>query len=184
MNRWFIWVGRGIFLVIALFFIALAAIIGIYQIFGYSFVAGTRPEVLGLESGRLAPCPNPPVPRWRAKRNCVSSLDFDTEYYIEPIKFEAALEDSALSGIAASLAAHPQITIISQQDEYLHFEWASQLFGFVDDVELWWQQDESRIDVRSSSRLGRRDFGANRHHIEWLRAVLKMHRHEILFKPR
>lgn len=177
------WVGRGIGLLLAMVFISLAVIIGIYQLTGFSFVSSRPPAGLGLKDGRLSPCPNPPLSRWGKKENCVSSLDKGTEYYIEPIEFRPHLEsDKVLQKIAAAIDEHPQITVREVNDHYMRFEWSSQLFGFVDDVELWWRPELERIEVRSASRLGRKDFGANRLHVEWLRAVLKEHRFDILHK--
>lgn len=180
MRTFWTWLGRGIALVMTLLFVSLTAVIGINQITGYSFVAGRLPVGVGLDNHRLLPCPNPPVPRWRAKTNCVSSLDKGTPYYMEPITFKPQADQQVLQKIAKAIGEHPQIEIKVVSDEYLRFEWSSQLFGFIDDVELWWQPDLRRIDVRSAARLGRHDFGVNRHHIEWLRAVLKEHKDDIL----
>jgi len=180
MRIFWTWVGRGFALGFTLLFVSLIGLIGINQIFSHSFVAGRPPAGLGLENNRLLACPNPPIPRWREKLNCVSSLDDDTPYYIEPINFKPHSDEQVLQKIANAIGEHPQIRVRVVNEKYLHFEWSSQLFGFVDDVELWWRPEFDRIDVRSAARLGRQDFGVNRHHIEWLRAVLKEHKDDIL----
>ena len=46
------------------------------------------------------------------------------------------------------------------------------MFGFVDDVEFALDQKESLIQVRSASRLGVDDLGANRKRIETIRQRL------------
>ena len=41
--------------------------------------------------------------------------------------------------------------------------------GFVDDLEFWLNPTQAVIEVRSASRLGREDFGANRARLERIR---------------
>ncbi|MER2506834.1 MAG: DUF1499 domain-containing protein, partial [Azonexus sp.] len=43
---------------------------------------------------------------------------------------------------------------------------------FVDDVEFWFDPVTGTIQVRSASRIGRKDFGVNRQRVERLRARL------------
>ncbi|WP_413692547.1 DUF1499 domain-containing protein [Psychromonas sp. KJ10-2] len=45
------------------------------------------------------------------------------------------------------------------------------MFGFVDDVEFR-VTDDQQLHFRSSSRVGRKDFGANKKRIEQLKALL------------
>ena len=54
----------------------------------------------------------------------------------------------------------------------MHAEIRSPLFGFVDDLELRIDPDRARVDVRSASRVGRSDLGANRRRVEVLRERL------------
>jgi uncharacterized protein (DUF1499 family) len=44
--------------------------------------------------------------------------------------------------------------------------------GYVDDVELFYDDKAGLVHVRSASRLGRRDFGVNRSRVETLRRIL------------
>ncbi|MDP2415874.1 MAG: DUF1499 domain-containing protein, partial [Hydrogenophaga sp.] len=46
---------------------------------------------------------------------------------------------------------------------------------FVDDMEFWVNPAGGVMDVRSASRLGREDFGANRKRVEELRAAYLAH---------
>ncbi len=50
-------------------------------------------------------------------------------------------------------------------------EFKSQLMGYVDDVEFYF--DGKAIQVRSASRLGKSDLGVNRKRIEDIRAKLQ-----------
>ena len=65
----------------------------------------------------------------------------------------------------------PLARIVKADGNYLYAEFRTPLLRFVDDVELW--KDGAVLHVRSASRLGRRDFKANRNRVEQLRAFLK-----------
>jgi len=117
-----------------------------------------RPHNLGVKDGRLAPCRRTP--------NCVSSQAdrADTEHYIAPLKGDLAAVRKAVESL-------PRTTIVSSSSNYLYAEFRSKLLGFVDDVEFF--DDGSAIQVRSASRLGRRDFHVNRKRVERLRDMLR-----------
>ena len=116
-----------------------------------------RPENLGVTNGRFAPCRRTP--------NCVSSQadPSDAEHYIAPLK-------GTMEAVRKAVESLPRTTIISATSNYLYAEFRSKLLGYVDDVEFFY--DGNAIQVRSASRLGRRDFGVNRNRVEELRAVL------------
>jgi len=44
------------------------------------------------------------------------------------------------------------------------------MLRFVDDVEFWFDPAANVVQVRSASRIGRKDFGVNRARIENIRA--------------
>jgi uncharacterized protein (DUF1499 family) len=69
------------------------------------------------------------------------------------------------------IAARPRARIISETDTWLHAEFTSLVFRFVDDVEFLLDRDAGVIHCRSASRSGRSDFGVNRRRIEELRAA-------------
>ena len=117
-----------------------------------------RPQNLGVKDGRLAPCRRTP--------NCVSSQadPSDAEHYIAPLK-------GTIDAVRKAVESLPRTTIISATANYLYAEFRSKLLGYVDDVEFF--HDGSVIQVRSASRLGRRDFAVNRKRIEQLRKMLQ-----------
>ena len=55
------------------------------------------------------------------------------------------------------------------ENNYLHATFTSFLFRFVDDVEFSFDDERKIIDVRSASRMGYFDLGANRRRVEELR---------------
>ena len=120
-----------------------------------------RPDNLGVKDGRLAPCRRTP--------NCVSSQadPADREHYVDAIPFRG----DAMTAVRKAVEALPRTTIISSTSNYLYAEFRSKLLGYVDDVEFFF--DGNVIQVRSASRLGRRDFGVNRSRVEQLRRLIK-----------
>ena len=117
-----------------------------------------RPNNLGVSNGRFAACRRTP--------NCVSSQadPGDGEHYIAPLQ-------GTMEALRRAVAAMPRTAVITDKKNYLYVEFRSKLLGYVDDVEFF--HDGAVIQVRSASRLGRRDFGVNRKRVEDLRALLK-----------
>jgi uncharacterized protein (DUF1499 family) len=119
-----------------------------------------RPANLGVTNGRFAACRRTP--------NCVSSQadPADAEHYIAPIPFRG----DAMAAVRKAVESLPRTQIISSTSSYLYAEFRSRLLGYVDDVEFFY--DGAAIQVRSASRLGRRDFGVNRQRVEKLRELI------------
>ena len=80
---------------------------------------------------------------------------------------------AAWSALRAELDRDPGTTIVEESDHYLRAEARSPLFRFVDDVEFSLRPEEDLIAVRSASRSGYWDLGANRGRIERLRRALR-----------
>jgi uncharacterized protein (DUF1499 family) len=128
-----------------------------------SWAAGAaRPATLGLGDGRLAPCPETP--------NCISSERPGAR--LEPWRFTGPPE-RARAGLLAAIAHQPRARLITVQTEYIHAEFRSAVFGFVDDVEFRIDVASGVIHFRSASRLGRSDFGTNRRRIAALGAAFQ-----------
>lgn len=130
---------------------------------GDTMFAGSRPADLGFHAGRLAAPKKTP--------NCVSSQagPSDVQHYVAPIRFDGGAA-AAMAALRTVVAGMPGSTIVRQQPDYLYAEFRSRLMGFVDDVEFGLSEKDGFIQVRSASRLGRRDFGINRERIESVRA--------------
>lgn len=119
--------------------------------------AGEPPTNIGVENGRLTACPDSP--------NCVSSFESDDEHGIQPLS--ASLED-----IEQVLVSLDEANIVSSNGNYLYAEFTSRIMGYVDDVEFLHDADSGVTHVRSASRLGYSDLGANRNRIENIRSLL------------
>ncbi len=119
---------------------------------------------LGINNSELAPCPETP--------NCVSSQAHDEEHYIEPIYYSGT-QQGAHDLLLRIIESEKRTEILIDQEDYIRVEFTSALFRFVDDVEFYFpkaQAEEMIIHVRSASRVGRSDLGANRKRIERIRS--------------
>lgn len=81
----------------------------------------------------------------------------------------------AISTLAEIVMQQEGAQIVSQDERYLHATFTSRLMGFVDDVEFLRIADDAetnpRVLVRSASRLGKSDLGANAKRVEMLRGA-------------
>lgn len=109
----------------------------------------------------LKDCPDKP--------NCVSSQASAAERQITPIAYTSDAT-TALQRLLKTLNALENVEVIEANDNYLHATFTSGLFGFVDDVEFVLDDPNKVIHVRSASRVGYWDMGANRQRVEDLRA--------------
>ena len=117
-------------------------------------MTSSSPDNLGVNSGRLAPCPDSP--------NCVSTQANNPEQQMAPIAFNCP-PDEMLKRIKQTIDSnYPRAKLISELDHYLHFEFRSLIFRFVDDVEFLVDDKTSVVHFRSASRVGHSDLGANR----------------------
>jgi len=124
---------------------------------------GSRPMNLGVHDGKLAPCPASP--------NCVSSQSTDKDHAVEPFRFSGTSAE-AMADLKIVLSGMPRARIVTATDTYLHAEFTSALFRFVDDVEFWFDESARTIHLRSASRVGSSDLGVNRKRIENMRAAM------------
>ncbi len=118
--------------------------------------SGAPPADLGLHDGRLRPCPSP--------AHCARQ------------DWPLADPAEALQQLALELEATPGVRIETRVDvpqlSYLHATAESQLFGFVDDLELALDDSSSSLQARSESRLGDSDLGVNARRLDALRLSL------------
>jgi len=123
--------------------------------------SGTRPDSLGVNAGKLVACK--PTP------NCVASQadKSDAEHYIAPIAFSGDAT-RAWEFLKRAVIGMERVSVVREESDYLYVEQTTWLMGFVDDCEFA-LDPAGLIQVRSASRLGRKDFGVNRARIEAVR---------------
>jgi len=140
-------------------------IVGVIAIAVFTIAcSGKRSSNLGALNGKLNPCPASP--------NCVSSqapVD-DKEHFIEPLSYSSTLKQ-AKERLVKAITSMKRAKIIMDNENYIHAEYTSALFRFVDDVEFNFDDAKKIIHVRSASRMGYGDMGVNRKRIEELRAL-------------
>jgi uncharacterized protein (DUF1499 family) len=117
---------------------------------------------IGIIDGKLHPCPKSP--------NCVSSQSTDDRHKIEPLRYETTLEE-AKEKIKNIIKSLKRTKIITESENYLHFEFRTATFKFVDDVEFYFDDTEKIINFRSASRVGWSDMGVNRKRMEKVRKL-------------
>jgi uncharacterized protein (DUF1499 family) len=150
---------------IVLALIALAVLAGQFGLFG-----GRPPQRLGVHDGRLQP-PS------RTENSVSSQADLWPD---APMRDAARIAPLPLNGDAEATMARlktlveklPGARIIDSRADYLYVQFTTKLMKFVDDAEFWIDRSAGVIQVRSASRVGRKDFGVNRARIEALRRAL------------
>jgi uncharacterized protein (DUF1499 family) len=131
---------------------------------------GTAPTDLGVRDGRLKPLSNTP--------NSVSSQaalypDHPQRAYadIEPLPFKSGGAGASMEAVRTVLQAMPGLRVVQQQDGYLYAQAQTRWLRFVDDVEFWANPEQQVVELRSASRLGHGDLGANRARMERVRSA-------------
>jgi len=144
---------------IAFITFAILTILALTGLFILARQSQTAPT-LGLEGGLFKPC--------EYATNCVNSMKSgDTAIAPFPIKGDAEEAWTRIKSAVIEMGGEIQ----TESDGYLWATFKSKWFGFVDDLELSLDRDNNVIHVRSSSRVGRSDFGMNRKRVEQIRAL-------------
>lgn len=139
----------------------LIIIIGVFLIvLGKSSKSG---HAVGLLNGKLQKCPDKP--------NCVcSEQKDDTDHFISPIVIpddSASLAKARLKEIIIELKGEIQ----AENETYISAVFTSSLFGFKDDFEMRIDSEKNAIHIRSASRIGYDDLGANKKRVELIKKL-------------
>jgi uncharacterized protein (DUF1499 family) len=151
---------------IAFFAATLAGIVVLAGQIG--LVRGKAPQDLGIQGGKLK--------RPSFSPNSVSSQaglypDHPQKQYAEIAPFVYAGDGpAAMKRLAEVLSMTDRITIVEQTSDYIYAQASTKLMKFTDDLEFWLDPANKVIQVRSASRLGRKDFGVNRERMESIRS--------------
>lgn len=113
--------------------------------------------------GELADCDGPP--------RCISSQASDPERRVEPLSYAGSAR-AVRQKLVAHIEAQPRTEIVTNSDCYVHATYTSSIMRYTDDVELWLCDEPGIVQLRSASRVGYYDFGANRERVENLRQAL------------
>lgn len=131
---------------------------------------GPQPDNLGVREGKLKRPSKTP--------NSVSSQadlwpgDAQQAYArIAPLALrgDGPATIARLKSIAESM---PGAEVAESRPDYLYVRFSTRLMRYVDDTEFWFDPAANAVQVRSASRVGRKDYGANRQRVEAIRARL------------
>ena len=149
-----------------LFFVAVAAVVLAAGQLG--FLRGAAPKDLGVRDARLKQPSMTP--------NSVSSQadlypNHPQRAYarIDPLHFTGD-PDRAMEKLEGVLRNQDRTVIVTRESGYIYAQSTTPLLKFTDDVEFWLDRPGGVIHVRSSSRLGQKDFQVNRQRVETIRA--------------
>lgn len=118
-----------------------------------------RKPALGMVEGRLRPCSGRP--------NCVCSEFKDSSSYVKPLKILGSPKHDweRAKRIIREMGGNIEL----EEDSYLWATFRTKVFRFIDDLELRIDEENEVIHIRSGSRVGYSDLGANRKRIEVFR---------------
>ena len=131
-----------------------------------------RRPTSACSDGKLKPPAEDAQQRAAARPTCGPMRAQKDEYArIAPIAVQGDGK-ATIAKIAKVVEDLPGSHLVEQRDDYLYAQFTTPLMRFVDDVEFWFDPAAGVVQVRSASRVGRKDFGVNRARIENIRARL------------
>jgi uncharacterized protein (DUF1499 family) len=119
-----------------------------------------NPKSIGLQDGRLRACPTSP--------NCVCSEANRGPDAIAPLSYSGD-HDASFQSLLELLENEFGAEIVTREERYFHAVFSTPLMGFRDDVEFRLDEENSVVQMRSASRVGHSDLGANRRRVESIR---------------
>lgn len=176
--------------------LALAESVGVEQLSRATFRKFAAQAILGSKivnarteenfAGRLPPSPWSP--------NCVNSQEkswWGSLYNVDPIQVPPGTNDPVALMKQVLKSAHvdnfnaDNMKLVEERSHYLHYEYtvvipSGVLKGvYIDDVDLFYNEEKGYFDIRSASRKGYRDAvhldfsepGANKKRVEAIRAA-------------
>lgn len=119
------------------------------------FFTGHKPEGVRPRLAAEATCPE-------GSQNCISTTDpKNSTKEFPPLKFKNGSLDAHKALIKSIMKRNFQADPLNETADYLHFEVQTTLMKYTDDVEFFFDVPAGLIQMRSASRLGRSDLGAN-----------------------
>ena len=116
-------------------------------------LVGPVPADLGVSNGELRAC--------KTTAHCARQV------------WESADPTADFNKLNTLLLQTPRMVVVDKRKAYLHAEASSAFFGFIDDLEVFADNDKSQIQARSESRIGDSDLGVNAARISELRSALE-----------
>ena len=140
-------------------FVGLLAIVAVLAAWGV--YKNNSSKAMGVVGGTLGGCPDMANGVCSTAENENRITPYDVSHLADPVE-----------KLKEVIAAMPRATIIAATDFYIHAEFRSPAFHFVDDVEFLFDPSKQVIHVRSVARVGFSDLGVNRRRAEEIREML------------
>ena len=121
--------------------------------------SGTVPPTIG----QFAKCPDKP--------NCVSTRSPISLHAIAPLTYKGSQQEAKVK-LLEIINSMPRTHVVTNKDHFLHIEFTSKIFRFIDDVEFYFK-DLGTIHFRSASRVGHSDMGVNGERMEEIRRLFR-----------
>ena len=132
---------------------------------------GTPPTDLGVRDGKLKAPSNSP--------NSVSSQASlwpghprAAQAQVAPLALKNGDAAATMAALLHVVRTAPGAVVMKAEPGYIYAQFTTPLMKYTDDVEFWLDPAAGVVQVRSASRLGESDLGANRQRVEAIRAHL------------
>ena len=135
------------------------------------FLHGSKPAHLGLRDGRFEP-PSGTDNSVNSQADLWPDHPQRAAARLAPLALVAGSGPATMAKLQRIVQGMPGAQVASAGADYLHVQFTTRLMKYTDDAEFWFDPIAQVVQVRSASRLGRKDFGANRQRIEAIRAAL------------
>lgn len=154
-----------------LIYLLLGAVVLVLVAGQIGLLRGSPRGTLGVNDGKLQ--------RPSKTENSVSSQaalwpDHPMRAYAEvaPLPLSGGSGPGTLERLKTLIATMPGAKVVDSRADYVYATFETKWLKFVDDIEFWFDPAANVIQVRSASRLGRKDFGVNRARVEAIRRAL------------
>ena len=141
--------------------IIVLALLPLVILFAMSILS-KAPTNLGVQpNGQLLACGESP--------NCVCSHEEQRpSHAVEALSYAHEDQQLVLATLSNAISEMGG-RLVTEDDNYLHAEFTSRIFRYVDDVEILQDHANRQFHIRSASRAGHSDLGVNRTRVESLR---------------
>jgi len=124
-------------------------------------------KIPDLSDGHLLKCPDSP--------NCVNSEYPDhKDHYLPPFTIPESANKQIMAQ-AETILVEMNAHIITASDNYLAATFSSRVFQFIDDFQLRLDNTSQTLHIRSASRTGYSDLGANKQRVEYFLQLMNTH---------
>lgn len=121
---------------------------------GTLFVKNQKPQIeLGVDHNKLREIPTKP--------NAVSTETRQADKLIKALPLKQTLGESK-AAMKEALASYGGIEVKKEEKNYIYAVATTATLKFHDDIEIYFDEDNNRVQYRSASRAGYSDGGLNR----------------------